>query len=73
MMERPSLPEAPTRPPVERLALRLDEIAEAIGISRRTIERERSAGRFPKPDRVIGRVSLWSRSTIIKWLEGGVA
>jgi predicted DNA-binding transcriptional regulator AlpA len=71
MMEGPSLPEAPTRPHVERLALRLDEIAEAVGISRRTIERERSAGRFPKPDRKIGKVSLWSVETIRRWVEGG--
>jgi predicted DNA-binding transcriptional regulator AlpA len=70
-MDRPSLPEALPRPHVERLALRLDEIAEAVGISRRTIERERSAGRFPKPDRVIGKVSLWSVETIRRWVEGG--
>jgi predicted DNA-binding transcriptional regulator AlpA len=63
--------EEPTRPPVDRLALRLDEVAEAIGVSRRTIERERSAGRFPKPDRVIGKLSIWSVETIRKWVEGG--
>ncbi|WP_169979476.1 helix-turn-helix transcriptional regulator [Tautonia rosea] len=85
MMKRPELPEAltmpeadtrfeaPTRPPVDRLALRLDEVAEAIGVSRRTIERERSAGRFPKPDRKIGKVSLWSVETIRAWIEGGGA
>lgn len=61
------------KPRLERLALRLDEIAEAVGISRRTIERERSAGRFPKPDRVIGKVSLWSVETIRRWIEGGGA
>jgi predicted DNA-binding transcriptional regulator AlpA len=63
--------EEPTRPRVERLALRLDEIAEAVGLSRRTIERERSAGRFPPPDRTIGKVAIWSVETIRRWVEGG--
>ena len=55
----------------ERTALRLNEVATTIGVSRRTIERERSAGRFPKPDRTIGRMPLWSPETIARWLEGG--
>ena len=45
------------RPPVERMALRIDEVAASMGVSRRTIERERSAGRFPKQDLVIGKMS----------------
>jgi len=60
------------RPPVERLALRLDDVAVAIGVSRRCLERERSAGRFPPPDRRIGRLGLWRPETIDRWLsEGG--
>jgi predicted DNA-binding transcriptional regulator AlpA len=54
-----------------RLALRLDELAAALGVSRRAIERERSAGRFPRPDRIIGRMPLWSPETIRAWLEKG--
>jgi hypothetical protein len=57
---------------VERLAYRLDEVARSLGVSRRLIERERSAGRFPQPDKVIGRVPLWSRETLVRWIsEGG--
>jgi predicted DNA-binding transcriptional regulator AlpA len=56
---------------VERLALRLDEVARALGVSRRAIERERSAGRFPKPDVTIGRMPLWRPETIRAWIEGG--
>jgi predicted DNA-binding transcriptional regulator AlpA len=56
-----------------RLAYRLDELADALGVSRRTIERERSAGRFPKPDRVIGKMPLWSAATIDAYLRGGGA
>jgi predicted DNA-binding transcriptional regulator AlpA len=68
-------PAGPGGPPIEetgvgRLALRLEEIATALGVSRRAIERERSAGRFPKPDRVIGRMPLWRVETIRAWIGG---
>jgi len=54
-----------------RLALRLDELARALGVSRRAIERERSAGRFPKPDLTIGRMPLWKPETIRRWIDEG--
>ncbi|WP_435009927.1 helix-turn-helix transcriptional regulator [Tundrisphaera lichenicola] len=54
-----------------RLTLRLDELAKAIGVSRRTIERERSAGRFPAPDIKVGKAPLWKPETILKWIDGG--
>ncbi len=54
-----------------RLALRLDEIASLIGVSRRSVERERAAGRFPKPDLRVGRMPLWRPETIRRWVEGG--
>jgi predicted DNA-binding transcriptional regulator AlpA len=62
------------RPPVaqvERLTLRLDDVATTLGVSRRAIERERSAGRFPRPDLTIGRMPLWRVETIRRWIEGG--
>jgi predicted DNA-binding transcriptional regulator AlpA len=81
---RPTTPEAApcrqTGPPdpagdapgeVCRLTLRLDELARALGISRRALERERSAGRFPRPDLTIGRMPLWRPETIRDWIEGG--
>jgi len=74
---RPTIgqPEAPTAPPLDalagRLALRLDEVAATVGVSRSAIERERRAGRFPKPDRVVGRMPLWTPATFRAWLEGG--
>jgi predicted DNA-binding transcriptional regulator AlpA len=56
------------QPPI---ALRLDDAAKALGISRRQLERERAAGRFPKPDRVIGtRTPIWHRQTIERWVNG---
>ena len=60
-------PEAAS-PNVERLAYRLDEVAKALGVSRRLIERERSAGRFPRPDLTIGRAPLWTRETLTRWI-----
>ncbi len=53
----------------ERLTLRLDELAESLGISRRGIERERSAGRFPPPDLTVGRMPLWRPATINEWID----
>lgn len=65
-------PEAAPRPlPVIRLTLRLNEVARMLGISRRALERERSAGRFPRPDLTIGRMPLWRPETISTWIEGG--
>jgi predicted DNA-binding transcriptional regulator AlpA len=65
----PGLKAAIARPPVERLALRFDEVAAALGVSRRLLERERSAGRFPVADRTIGRVPLWKRETVAAYLD----
>ena len=54
-----------------RLTLRLDELAAALGVSRRTIERERSAGRFPKPDIHLGKAPCWRPETIAHWIDRG--
>jgi predicted DNA-binding transcriptional regulator AlpA len=57
---------------IERLTWRLNDIVEATGLSRRTIERERSAGRFPRPDKKVGKMPLWRPETIREWVaEGG--
>jgi hypothetical protein len=56
---------------VQRLAYRLDEVAAALGVSRRSIERERSAGRFPPPDLQIGKMPLWRRETLVGWIAQG--
>jgi len=69
----PSVTSEPTEPTeaLPRLALRLDELAGALGISRRTLERERAAGRFPRPDLHLGRMPLWRPETIRAWVDGG--
>jgi predicted DNA-binding transcriptional regulator AlpA len=65
------LPVSPRDSLSGRLTLRLDELARALGVSRRAVERERSAGRFPRPDLTIGRMPLWRPETIRRWVEGG--
>ena len=60
-----------SHPPVARMTLRLDEVADALGVSRRVLERERAAGRMPKPDRRIGKMPLWRVETIHAWINSG--
>ena len=64
------------RPPVQPLTeavltWRLSAVAKALGISRRTLERERAAGRFPRPDKVIGRMPFWKPETVRRWIDEG--
>jgi predicted DNA-binding transcriptional regulator AlpA len=57
----------------ERFSLRVGEVAETIGISRRSFERLRAAGKFPPPDRQVGRMPLWRPATVDRWLAGNDA
>jgi predicted DNA-binding transcriptional regulator AlpA len=59
----------PASPP--RLLWGWPEILAATGLIRRTIERELSAGRFPKPIRRVGRRPYWRPTDVIRWAEGG--
>ena len=65
----PTCNPSPTPPP-ERLVYSLSEVAHSFCVSRRTIERERAAARFPKPDLHIGKRPLWARETLIRWIAG---
>lgn len=56
------------RPKPERLTYRIGEIAEMLGIHRRTLERMRSSGEFPPPDRLIGKRPMWTRETVLSWI-----
>jgi hypothetical protein len=70
--ERSSVADRPEALPAPfRLAYRLDEVAAALGVCRRLIELERSAGRFPPPDLAIGRAPLWTRETLTAWIAKG--
>jgi predicted DNA-binding transcriptional regulator AlpA len=43
------------------------EIAAEMGVDVRTLRRWPAAGRFPPPDKKIGRVMRWRPSTVIAW------
>jgi predicted DNA-binding transcriptional regulator AlpA len=58
-------------PTTPRLAFRADEVAASLGISKRTIQRLLSAGKFPRPNAYAGKCPLWTRATLEKWLAGG--
>ena len=58
-------------PAPERLTLRLDDLAAMLGMDRRTIERARSAGRFPRPDLHVGKSPLWRPETVQGWIARG--
>jgi len=55
----------------DRLTLRIEELPGLFGVSRRTIERQLAAGRFPKPDQKMGKIPLWSLQKLRRWAEGG--
>jgi predicted DNA-binding transcriptional regulator AlpA len=55
-------------PTHEKLTWNLDEIEALTGISRRTLERFKSAGKMPKPIR-IGRRVVWPADSIRQWLQ----
>jgi hypothetical protein len=51
--------------------LSLDDLAAILKVGRRWLERERSAGRIPKPDFMAGRCPRWKPETIRQWIERG--
>jgi predicted DNA-binding transcriptional regulator AlpA len=55
----------------DRLAWDLDEISVLTSLSRRTLERLRAGGKFPRPDLTVGRRVLWRPETVRRWIEGG--
>jgi predicted DNA-binding transcriptional regulator AlpA len=48
--------------------LGIKDLTTILGVSRRLLERERSAGKFPPPDLTIGRMPRWQRETIARWI-----
>lgn len=49
--------------------LSIRDIARIASVSVRTLERERSADRFPKPDLRIGRALRWKPETVRAWID----
>ena len=61
----------PEAPAVERLLWGWPEVLAATGIPRRSLERELSAGRFPRPIRRCGHRPFWRPDDVRRWSEGG--
>ena len=55
----------------EKLVYGMSEVARVLSVCRRTVERERSAGRFPKPDLHIGKRPLWTKESLQRWIANG--
>jgi hypothetical protein len=66
-----ALAKSESRHRIEPLALRIDELAKALSVSRRALERELAAKRFPGPDLHIGRMPLWRVESVTAWLARG--
>jgi predicted DNA-binding transcriptional regulator AlpA len=49
------------------------EVLARVPISRRTLERELSAARFPRPALRVGKRPFWRPVDVIRWAEGGAS
>jgi hypothetical protein len=68
----PTAPAAATKlQNVPRLLSGWTEVIASTGIPRRTLERELSASRFPKPVRRVGRRPFWKPDDVARWAQGG--
>ena len=54
------------------LLMDIADIEKATRISQRTLWRWISAGKFPKPDIVEGRIRRWKVESIHHWIEGQI-
>jgi predicted DNA-binding transcriptional regulator AlpA len=61
---------APEAAPVPRLLWGWQQVLDATGIPRRTLERERHRS-FPKPVRHVGRRPYWKPEDVVAWAQGG--
>jgi predicted DNA-binding transcriptional regulator AlpA len=53
--------------PLEPL-LSIGELAETLRVSRRSVERMRSAGKLPKPDLHVGKMPRWTAAVLRQWI-----
>ncbi|WP_422931762.1 helix-turn-helix transcriptional regulator [Singulisphaera sp. PoT] len=56
---------------LERL-FTIHDVAGALGVSRRTAERMKSSGKFPRPDLYVGVSPRWRAETVKGWIESQV-
>lgn len=49
--------------------LSLKDVAQLLGIAKRTLHTWRASGELPKPDLKIGKTVRWRRTTIENWIS----
>lgn len=49
---------------------RYEQVAAIVGVSRASIEKAVRRGEFPRPDRRMGRIVMWSREIVDNWVSG---
>jgi excisionase family DNA binding protein len=71
-MSRPTRPPdaPPEAAPPDRL-WSIDDLAAYLNVSRRAVERLKSAGRLPRPVVIGRRCPRWSPEAIREWIERG--
>lgn len=52
-------------------AFRIKELTQILGVSKESIYKWIREKKFPAPRKIGGRVSIWLKKDIEKWLEGG--
>lgn len=61
----------PAVPDIESELLRKRESAKLTGLTERTLDKLRDAGRFPKPIALSKRTLRWRRSDLLTWISNG--
>jgi predicted DNA-binding transcriptional regulator AlpA len=51
--------------------LSITDLVQILNVSRRAVERMRSAGKLPPPDLHVGRMPRWKAATIRAWIGKG--
>ena len=52
-----------------QLLLRISDVCQSVGLSKATIYKQISEGRFPRPLNISTRAVAWHRDDIQSWVE----
>ena len=52
-----------------QLLLRISDVCQSVGLSKATIYKEISEGRFPRPVNISTRAVAWRREDIQTWID----
>jgi predicted DNA-binding transcriptional regulator AlpA len=71
LADRTGLSVPPVKPAgaIAPLLWKFEDVIRALNVSRRSLERLRSAGRFPAPDLHIGKRPMWKPESVRAWID----